>query len=997
MTNKTISISFIGVIAILLLSLCVGAAQTSSATLQGTITDPTGRAIPQAKVKAQATNTGLVRETVGDEAGFYVLNFLPVGKYTVTVEVRGFKTANFPDIVLEVGQTRTLDIKLEVGQIEESVEVVSAPVLDQNSPTIGMVVEGNQIKELPINGRHWASLMLLAPGAINTGEGNQQSIRFTGRARDDNNWTLDGVDATGVKDPRQETAVRLVVSMDSISEFRVNTALYSADAGGGAGGNVQLISRGGTNKFRGSVFEFVRNDIFDARVFTDSTKLPFRLNQFGGNFGGPIRKDRTFFFINYEGIRQSLQQTIEGAVPSAAFRANVLKTSPSLAPVVNAYPIGTIPTTSAEIDNVRTVRANRIREDAGALRFDHQLSDRSSLMARYNFDDALVQTARDAGIGLQADHFRPASGSLQMQRLFSPTVVNVAKLGVNRSPLTRILSGPLAEQISVSGFMTLNRNQEVVESGTSFALLDDLAITRGKHNLKIGGEIRRIHVNVGEGEPVTLTYTSRPNFVANKLGSFNIDPFPVRGGRRWYYFAYVQDDLKLRPNLTLNLGARYEYYSVAVEVKDRARVFDLACGGFCPPGTPWYNSDKNNIAPRLGIAWSPKALKDRTVIRAGFGIFYGPGQVDDVFAAIDSSADRISLDNTQNPNLSYPITPFLAQARTAGKAPRVLQRDRSDLYSENYGLSIQQQLPMKFVLQVGYIGTEGHNLFVRSFTNVINPVTGQRPLPTFSKLDMKRNDGNSNFNALQVSVNRQFSGGFLMGLQYMWSHSINEGGVGGGEADPPQNVNNRRGDRGNSVQDIRHTFTTNWVYELPFGRGGRFFKEGIAEKVLGGWELSGIVQARTGRQLTVSITRAAGDVPDGNVGTGGTNGSVQRPDLVPGVSLIPPGGQSADLWINPAAFKTPAKGTWGNAGRSLLTGPGLVQFDVGVTRRFRIVETRNVEFRWEAFNVFNRTQLGNPNTNLSAGPNFGRITAPFNRLFGTGTNRQMQFSLRLNF
>jgi hypothetical protein len=236
-----------------------------------------------------------------------------------------------------------------------------------------------------------------------------------------------------------------------------------------------------------------------------------------------------------------------------------------------------------------------------------------------------------------------------------------------------------------------------------------------------------------------------------------------------------------------------------------------------------------------------------------------------------------------------------------------------------------------------------------------------------------------------------------MGLQYMWSHSINDGGVGGGEADPPQNVNDRRGDRASSIQDIRHTFTTNWVYELPFGRGRSFLKEGIAEKILGGWELSGITQARTGRQLTVSITRAAGDVPDGNTGTGGTNGSVQRPDLIPGASLKPPSGQSADLWINPAAFATPPRGRWGTAGRSLLTGPGLVQFDIGLTKRFVFLESRSVEFRWEAFNIFNRTQLGNPNTNLSAGPNFGRITSPFNRLFGTGTNRQMQFSLRLNF
>jgi Carboxypeptidase regulatory-like domain/TonB dependent receptor-like, beta-barrel len=1009
MHSKEISYIFLVSVCLLLSAVGTAGGQTSTATLKGTVTDPKGSVISGATIKVQSEETGLVRTATTEESGLYVFNFLPVGKYVVSVSAQGFKVARIQNIIVEIGQTRTLDVGLELGAVEQTVEVVeSAPPLERESAVIGTVVQSQQIKELPLNGRNWAGLMLLAPGAINTGEGNHLSIRFVGRSRDDNNWSFDGIDSTGVKDPRQEASLRLVISMDSISEFRVNSTLYSADSGGGAGGQVQVVSRNGTNKFRGSVYDFLRNDAFDARVFVDPGELPpFRMNQFGANVGGPIRKDKTFFFINYEGIRQTQGQTFISAVPSAATRASVAATSPVLAPIVNAYPRGTRPR-NATTDDAVVERTFQTREDSAALRFDHRFSDEDSLYARYSVDDGVLRVPLDAGTGLRTDRVRPSNFVLQFQRIFSPTVINEAKLGFNRSPLTRINSGPFQEQFSVSGFMTLTRNQEVTEAGTSYSFVDNLSLQRGRHNLRVGGEVRRIHVNVGEGEPITVTYTSLANFTANRLESFSINPFPVRGGRRWYYFGYAQDDFKWRPNLTLNLGLRYEYYSVVHEVKDRARVFALECGGFCPPGTPWYKPDRNNFAPRLGLAWAPRALKDRTVIRAGYGVFFGPGQNDDVFAAIDSSADRISLDRATVPNLTYPFTPFLPLAATVGATPRALQRDRRDLYSLNYSLSVQQELPLQFVMQVGYVGGQGHKLFSRSFINVVDPSTGQRPLPAFGKIDYKANDGNSNFHGLLVSLYRQFSQGLSLGAQYMWSHSINDGSVGGGEAAEPQNVHDRAADRGHSAQDIRHTFTANWVYELPFGRGRRFLREGFAEKIFGGWQVTGLAQVRTGRQLTITTPRTtnAGDLPDRN----NTN---QRPDLVAGVSLIPPGGQTVDQWINPAAFSIPPLGRWGTAGRSLLAGPGLLQFDLGLGKRVPFSEGRSVEFRWEAFNVFNRAQLGNPNTNfVVANPdqcragnpagcvvdsNFGRITSPLNRNFGTGTNRQMQFMLRINF
>jgi hypothetical protein len=418
-------------------------AQTSNATLQGSVTDPKGSVIPNATVKAQSADTGLTRTAVTEDSGFYVINFLPVGTYIVTAESKGFKTTRLTNITLAIGQIRSLDISLEVGGVEQTVEITdSPPPLDRNSATIGSVVQSSQIKELPLNGRNWAGLMLLAPGAINTGEGNHLSTRFVGRSRDDNNWTFDGVDSTGVKDPRQGANLRLVISTDSISEFRVNSTLYGADSGSGAGGQVLLVSRSGTNKLHGSVFEFLRNDVFDARVFTDPGELPpFRLNQFGGR----------------------------------------------------------IRTADANIDQAVTERRLTTREDSFAGRIDHRLSEKDSIYGRYSVDDAVLQVPLDAGVGLRTDNVRPHNFVLQWQRIFSPTVINDARLGLNRSPLFRVLSGPFDEEFSVSGFMTLENNQEVTEAGTSYSLIDNLAIILGRHNLKFGGEIRRIHVNVGEG------------------------------------------------------------------------------------------------------------------------------------------------------------------------------------------------------------------------------------------------------------------------------------------------------------------------------------------------------------------------------------------------------------------------------------------------------------------------------------------------------------------
>jgi hypothetical protein len=964
-------------------------AQVDRATLGGTITDSTGALVPGAAATIESSETGLRRQAESAAGGAYTFSQLPIGVYTLTVNKPGFRSVRITDIRLGVGDNRVLNVEMEVSSVQTAVTVEgAAEVLDTSSPVIGTVIGSNQVRELPLNGRHWASLMALAPGAINTGEGNQQSIRFVGRARDDNNWTFDGVDATGVKDPRQEAALRLVISTDSIAEFRVNSTLYSAESGSGAGGQVNVVSKSGTNSFHGSLFEFFRNDKLDARNPFDTSKQPFRLNQFGGNIGGPLIRNRSFFFANYEGLRQRVSQTLTNDVPSAAFRARA--TLPVIRDLIGAYPLGTETTTDAEVDRVRLNRSQVWNENAGTIRVDYRFNDNNTIFGRYNVDNGETASPRSVIAGdVTNDSFRPSNFVLQYQRVFTPSVINEAKAGVNRSTLHRDTLGPVPNSIAVAGFMTLNQPNALIEAGTSYSIVDTLTVIRGGHTLKFGGEIRRAHVNVADPafDSLSVTYATRPAFLANQVNNVAITGgAPVLGTRKWYYYAYVQDDWKVRPNLTLNLGLRYEFYGVNKEVNDRYRVFDMSCGGFCPHGTPWYAPDKNNFDPRVGLAWT----LGNTVIRTGAGIYHGPGQIDDVNTALDNMADRFSLTALEAPGLSYPVTPFLALASEVGVTPRALQRDRRDLYTAQWGLSVQRELPAGFVGQVAYVGNSGVKLFARQYINNVDPITRVRPLPSFGRMDEKRQDGKSNFNALQLSLHRRLARNFQWGTEYMWSHAINDGNLGGGEGAQPQIATCRACDRDDSAQDIRHTITSNWLFVLPFGPGQPYLNSGFASKILGGWESSGIWTMRTGRPLTVTIARSAAQAPDGNT-------SNQRPDLVPGVSVYPSGGPTFSQWLNPAAFAIPRPGTWGNAGRVIGRGPRLAQVDFALQKVIPIVEQKEFVLRVEAFNIFNRTQAGNPGTTLTSPATFGLVTSGLNRTIGTGTARQLQLAARFNF
>jgi hypothetical protein len=958
---------------------CLAWAQVDRATLTGTVSDASGSTIEAATVLIESSATGFRREAATSAGGAYQLPGLPVGAYRVTISKAGFNSIKIDNVVLAVGQTRTLDTQLTVGAVSTAVEVAAEVTpLEQKNAEIGVVIGEQQIRNIPLNGRHWAALMALAPGAVNVGEGNQNSIRFFGRPRDDNNWTFDGVDATGIKDPRQEGNMRLVISTDSIAEFRVNSLPFTAESGVGGGAQVNLVSKTGTNEYHGSVFHFFRNSALDARrPFDGADPPPFRLNQFGGNLGGRIIKDKTFFFANYEGLAQRLTVArADGLVPSAAFRA---RTPAALQSLINLYPVGNAPGANANTDRLIAETPERRDEHSGMARIDHRVNDKHSLFFRFAMSDALISVIRNGLLETRDSFIRPTNVTTQWQQVWSATMLNEVKLGFNRSALTRNDVGRIPEGVAIPGFTSTQPTTFIIEKPSTYSIVDNFSWIRGRHTLKFGGEIRRIHLNVGNGAATSVGFANADAFLRNALNTVAVSAFlPTVGVRRTFSTVYAQDEIRFSPELTLNVGFRYEYYTVSKDVVGRGRVFDIErCQGFCPAGTPWFFPDRDNVTPRLSLAWTPKALGGKTVIRTGYGRYIGPGQNDDVTAAIDSLPENFSLSAADAPNLSYPPTAFLGQLRSQGQTPRSVQRDRKEPESHMWTLSVQRELPGSMVAQVAYVGNVGRNQLTRTYVNTLDPVTRRRPLAAFGQIDEKRFDGNTSFNGLQSSLTRSFSKGFLFQAQYMWGHAISDN-AGSGEGGQIQDIACRACDRGAADYDIRQTFTANSVYQLPFARG-RWF---------GGWDLSGLFTARTGTPFSVTINRAAGTIPSGQTQS-------QRADYIGGpVYATNPG---PGLWLNPAAFALPANGVYGNSGRNRFRGPGLWQQDLGISKKFRLRESMNIDFRAEMFNLFNRAQYGNP---VAARQNatFGQILQTANDgATGTGTSRQLQFMLRLNF
>jgi hypothetical protein len=1006
---------FAGLVGVMLGLVSWSPAQVDRTGLDGTVTDPTGRVLPQTHVIAVHNSTGLQRETTSSSRGTYDIPELPVGLYTVTFAHDGFKTLTFVDVVQAVGRTRTLDATLQVTGGKERVEVsASSEQMDKTSDALGTRVEQAQAKELPLNGRNWATLTAVAPGAVDTGGSSQRAVRFAGRGRDDDNFTYDGIDATNIVNQPQQAYVRLAIPLDTIQEFRVDSMLATAESGATGGPQLAVTTPSGTNQLHGDAFEFFRNNAFDAAqpVPVNTTLQPFHWNQFGASLGGPIARNKTFFFLAFEGYRQIWGFPLLGFVPSDAFRAQVAADSPVLVPILNAYPEGQTATSNPDVVQFSSEGRQVVNENSAMVRLDHIFSEKTTAYVRFNIDRAVNTQPLASSGNYLADRQQltsaPVNGGIELLHIFSPSLVNEAKFGFNRgtADTTDINQTGLPYTFAVSGaFTTLNNNKVSTGVGNSFSEIDNLTWVKGRHTVKAGVEIRRIQLNQGNTESGTVVFPSTTAFDADQVSTASLNgALPINGLRKMQYYGYVQDEFKWRPNLTVNLGARYSFFNIFHEVQGRANPFDFAtCGpqGFCGVGASFGQPNYGDFDPRLAFAWAP-AKSGRTVIRAGFGIYHEDGQLDDQNLPISNEVFAYSLSNKTIPTLSYPITPFLADT-TGIVSPRDDDRRRKDTYVEQWGFSVQQALPADFVGTVSYVGSRGVHLLTLSEVNVVNPLTGTRPYPAFGQVSWRGNKDNSDYNGLSVAVKRSFSHGFLLSANYMWSHEIDDGSDGSGDGDSlvPENVACQVCEQADGIWDVRHVFNANAVYQLPFGPGKQFLNQsGVWSGIAGSWELTSMVVARTGFPVNVTIDRSSSAVPDGNT-------TDQRPDLVPGVSLTPPGGKTIGEWINPAAFAAPAAGTFGDAPRDEARGPGAWQMDLGIGKHIPVTERVRLEFRAEFFNIFNHPQYGLPQADISpflAGTQgvFGSIIQTVNTTtpvspVGTGTPREMQFVLRAVF
>lgn len=985
-----------------------GHAQIDRSAVTGTVTDDAGKVLPGVNIFAFEPSMGLTRKSVSSPDGRYDLPELPVGHYTISFARSGFAQLSYTGLEQTVGRTRTLNASLHVAGSSEQVQVTdSASELNQTSDALGARIEGKQIQELPLNGRNWSTLTALVPGAVDTGGSNQRTIRFAGRGLDDNNFTYDGIDATNIVNQAQQPFVRLAIPTDSIQEFRVDTALFTAESGSTPGGQVAVVSKTGSNAFHGNAFEFLRNSVFDAREPIDPVKHTFRLNQYGGSLGGPVLRNKTFFFLSYEGLRQSLGQTLPGFVPSAALRAQVLSTSPALAPILAAYPQGgaIVAGTGGLVASSTGTGQQIDHEDSGIVRLDHSFSSRDTADIRFNFDAAVSRAPFVGSNGTYTNDTqeiasRPVNGVIEHLHVFSPAWVNELKFGFNRGNVytTNRASTGLPYAFAVSGLTTLNNNQYRIGVGNSFSYIDNLTWVHGPHTVKLGAEIRRIQLNQGNTANGTVTYSSLLLFAANSVSSSTFAaPLPVNGLRKMLTLAFVQDEWKARPDLTLNLGVRYSLFDRFHEVQGRANPFDFpTCGttGFCGAGASFGSAQLLNFDPRVSAAWAPKRFGGKTVVRSGFGIYHGDGQEDDQNLPISNEVGRFSLNGQKG--VQYPVTPFLIGLGVT--SPRDMDRDRHDEYVAEYGLSVQQAFGRGWVSTFSYDGSKGTNLLRTSYTNLINPVTGTRPNTLFSQVETRGNHNSSSYNAFVAQIRRSYANGLLLQINYEFAHEIDQDAAGGGDSNFPQNPANFAAERASGDFDVRNVFSGNMVYELPYGRGKAFGNSGGAlSAVLGDWQVSNIVSSRTGLPVNVTIDRSSSfsaGSPTG-VATGYTTN--QRPNRVPGVSLTPPGGAAIHNWINPAAFAPVVGGGYGDAARNLLRGPGLWQADLGLAKNIPIKETAQLQFRTELFNVFNRAQYGPPLADFN-GSSFGTITNTVNTgPIGTGTPRQVQFLLRAEF
>jgi len=1075
---------------VLLIAVILGAlvvsAQVSTGTISGVVQDPTGAVIAGAMITVRNVDTGEVRNLTSDAGGRYFAPVLPVGNYEVTAQQSGFQTEVRSGINLTVGREEVINLALRVGQISDKVTITAeAPLVESTTSAMSSLVDERTIRDLPLNGRSYDQLALLQPGVVTMGAGQASSAfdfgegtRFsvTGSRPYANSFMLDGTDVNDHAGGTPGGAAGTNLGVDGILEFKINTLVSPAEYGRSSGGVIAAVTRSGTNSLHGSVFGFLRNSALDSLGYFDESNhggqdkvAPYRRGQFGGSLGGPIKKDKTFFFGTYEGLRLGSGTNQSAEVPTANTLAGILPASivkgtpsavyclpnastctvpvsPAIKPYLDLYQAPNQPGQLDLGDGTGFWVASPLQvtdENYFMTRVDHEISEKTRIFVRYSFDkdSNVIPNVNGTAVANELDQARRQYSTIQVSTILRPTLINALRAGYNRTfqDFDDVITNPAAQKLSFIPGQTLGTisfgsqglsqnplNFIGVDNGApriySYNLFqggDDLTYIRGKHAIKIGVDVKRIQDNeLASGNARgDYTFLDIPGFLANTPIRFDAPPpnaaDAYRGLRETLFGVYVQDDIKLTPRFTLNLGLRYEALTNPAEVNGKmSDLLNISDPALTVLKDSYFSVGKKDFEPRAGFAWGLNG-SGTTVLRAGFGMFH-----DHILPyAFATGASGMPPYFVTLSDLTGPVFPFDTNL-TSGPAPPAQFASWPTSIKEptkiQYNLTLQQQVMKNTVLEVAYIGSESHYLQRNGEWNPATPISPgvfpakfnakNRINPDYASLTVYRWDANADYNAVQITLKHKTASGLQYQAFYTYSKSIDtKSTLAGGESRQEPNTVldflNPARDRALSAFDARNNFVLTATYPFPFK-----FQQKFVGAILGGWTANGISTFRSGEPFTGRV--------GSNISANGDRWAPDRPNLNPGFSPNPTSGVSAGcgkiakgtplgtptLWYDPCAFSRPTPGTYGNLGRNTITGPGYDEIDASIAKVFKPSERINVQLRGEFFNLLNHANFYEPGFNIFTGSGAysggaGHIT----KLISSPGGRLTQLGLKVIF
>lgn len=1026
-------------LAVLVFAVLPLRAQFDTGTISGTVTDASGAVISGASISVLNEGTNIQKNLTTDARGSFSATALPFGSYAVTAIAAGFSPVTQHQIVLNVGATVHVNLALAVASSEQRIEVTGTPTsIDTETPTTGTTLNSTQISNLPINGRDVNDFLNIAPGSVGSTGYFQGSVNGLDNIFSGLNVTVDGQsgtrgDISGFLNTEGQEAARITrSSIDSIQEIDFSNNGYGAETGHSLGPQMNIITKSGTNQFHGTLFEFLRNDALDSRsYFETGQKQPLKLNQFGGNFSGPMVRNRLFFFVNYEGDRQHITSLnpLNHTLSAYARSLFVPSMQPVLAqmaplpegctaipaPASCAYPNSDSGTPGgANMVYDPAALTTTLREDTGSVRVDYDVTSADRVSFRYNINDSFTNYMYGLNVGQTSPQaLRTQLAKLDETHTFSSTLLNQFSVAINRfySDTNSNTPQPLA---GFAGFFTdlgslpgpNSFNQ--INPYTTFEVFDSVSKVAGHHDLKMGVQIRANRQNAWLRPQQTYDYANFSDlennnpFVLAKIG------FPsFLGIRNSNWDFYLQDNWRLTQNFVINLGLRYDYNTVWREGHNKQQNFDVATQTFLPAGAAPYSEPKTDFAPRIGFSWDPTG-KQKTVVHGFGGLFYLPMQFG---FGLTTNLPEYSNYNVNvfdalfggfsiaYPSPNPPLPPGTQNVT-------IFQQNPKDPTATNWLFGIQQELPWHSVLSVNYTGNRTQHMqagvsYAAINLNPANTVTGVNQVYSgFANENLSSNTLFSNYNALQVQFRRSFERVHVE-ANYAYSHEIDDlVNVFQGWSNPF----NPSADTSSGDIDVRHNLTGSVIYDLPDLKG----TNAITRTVLGGWQASSIVQTRSGLATNTSIISGFLGDPMRPVATGQPHYLAHR--------------SWPNSSFNSAAFEVPANydGSWGNStdavGRNLLRGPAFFQWDFSGMKNFPITQQVRLQFRGDLFNILNHPNFANPDGGIclsvtgatatspascTPNANFGRVGQTVadvsGGVIGNGTARQAQLSLKLIF